>query len=341
MRPGALIGLALATLVVVAAAALALSRGPEDPRFERLGDLVYPGLLDRVNQVSEIVVESDKGRLNVRRDGATWRLQQSDGYPANPAEVNKAIVGVAELAYFEPKTAKPALYGKLDLADPRKQGSKSQHLVLKIGDDVVADLIVGRERLFLPGLTIGGVYFRRPGDPQSWLGRSNPEIGAEPKDWLLRQIVNVEGKRIRRVTVRHPDGETVRVTKEDDKGERFTLHDIPSGMKIQYESDADQIGQILDDLLLDDVRKADGLPLRWDNAVVVEAETYGGLRGRIEIVGWQDTDWLRLAFEGEGEAARKEAAELNARTNGWVYRMPRYEVVPVLRKKSDLVIPAR
>lgn len=341
MKPGTLIALAVMTLVAVAAAALALSRAPADPRYEKVGEPVYPGLIDRVNEVSEIIVESDKGRLTVQRDGRVWGVRESDGHPASPTEVQKAILGVAELAYFEPKTAKPALYTKLDLDDPAAKGGKSKHLVLKVGQETVADLVVGRERLFLPGLTVGGVYFRLPGDPQSWLGRSNPEIGVEPKDWLRRQIADVKGKRVRRVVIRHPDGETVVVTKDDEKSETFTLHDIPPGMKLQYDTDANHIGQILDDLEMDDVRKADGMPLRWDGAVHVEVETYDGLHGRIEIVGWQGADWLRLSFVGDTEAARKEAAELTERTQPWVYRMPRYEVVPVLRKMADLVIPDR
>jgi hypothetical protein len=321
------------------AAVFVLSRGQEDPRFALINQPVFPGLIDQVNDITELSVDGPKGQLTIVRDGKLWRVRESDAHLASPNEVFKAIVGIAELAYFEPKTEQPAKYYRLKLGDAEGGRGESTRVKLKIGERTVADVIVGQEKLFLPGLTVGGVYFRLPDQALSWLGRGNPEAGAEPKDWLAREIADVDGKRVRRVTVRHPGGEVVVVSKQTPMAENFSLEDIPPGTRLRYESDANHIGEILQQLEMDDAREAANMSLDWSDALVAEVETFDGLIGILETVIRGGESWARLRFQGSSEATLKEAAAAAEKTANWVYLMPKYEVVPILRRMTDLVVP--
>ena len=338
MRQGTLGVLLLVCALSVAAAVFAVSRDAADPRFEKIGEPVFPGLFDRVNDINEFGVESKKGRLTIYREGKIWRLKESDNHLASPNEVFKAIVGVAELKYFEPKTERADRYSRLKLEDPGNAGEGTR-LTLKAGGETVADVIVGREKLFLAGRTVGGVYFRRPDDPASWLGEGNPDAGGEPKDWLAREIVNVDTSRVKQVTVRHPDGETIFVSKESQKAKKFVLDGISDGRRLKYESDVDQIASILDRLEMEDARKASSIAVDFDGALIVQAETFDGLVSILEVVERGDVRWLRIRFEGRTDTTRQEATEHAARTADWLYIMPRYEVVPVQRRMRDLLVP--
>lgn len=325
-------------MISIAAAVFAYSRSADDPRYDRIGEKVFPGLIDRVNEVDELIVESTLGRLSMHRKGKIWHVRESDGHIASPNEVSKAIIGVAELAFFEPKTERADRYYRLQLEGPGEAESKSKHIILKIAGQTVADLIVGREKLFLPGRTVGGVYFRVPGTNLSWLGEGNPEAGSAPKDWLAREIVDVDDKRVKSVRVRHPDGEIVAVHKASPMAENFSLADMPPGMKLKYGSDANQIGSFLDQLEMEDVRRVASTDIDWNGAIVVDVETFDGLRGVAETVYRNDIHWLRIRFQAASEEASKEAKLLTAHTSDWVYMMPKYEVVPILRRMRDLLV---
>jgi hypothetical protein len=339
MRQKTLGILIVLVVVCVGAALFAYSQSAEDPRYRQVGKTVFPGLIDQVNDVSELFVESAYGKLSLHREGKTWRIRESDDHIASPNEVSKAIIGVAELAYFEPKTERAERYVRLQLEEPSAKQSKSKRIVLKIDGKTVADLIVGREKLFLPGRTVGGVYFRLPGTPLSWLGEGNPEAGGAAKDWLAREIADIDGKRVKRVTVRHPGGDIVTVTKPTPMVTNFALADIPQGMKLKYSSDADHIGAILEQLEMDDARRVTSVDVDWTGALVTELETFDGLRAVVETVTRQDVNWLRVRFQGATGDALQEAEALSSRTAGWVYMMPKYEIVPILRRMRDLLVP--
>lgn len=339
MRQKTLGILTLLVVVCIGAAFFAYSQSEEDPRYGQVGETVFPELIERVNDVSEFTVVSAQGKLSMHREGKTWRIRESDDHLASPNEISKAIIGVAELSYFEPKTERAERYVRLQLEEPSAKQSKSKRIILKIGGKTVADLIVGREKLFLPGRTVGGVYFRLPGTPLSWLGQGNPEAGGTAKDWLAREIADINGKRVKRVTVRHPDGAVVTVYKPTPMATKFSLADIPQGMKLKYSSDADHIGEILDQLEMEDARRVTSVDVNWTGALVAELETFDGLLAIVETVLRNNVHWLRVRFQGATGDALQEAKALSSRTAGWVYMMPKYEIVPILRSMQDLLVP--
>ncbi len=363
-----LAGLAVAAVL----AALAFRAGDAgDARWRAVGEPVFPGLAERIGDAAELAVEKDDHWLTLRRDGEIWRLAESDGYLADPAVVGRALLGLAEMSYVEPKTRRPELWFKLGLGVPgqggertEKQAGKQKQAGGQVGEAdgdsparrvvlrdasgaVLADLVTGKELAFIPGEVMRGVYFRLPGSPQTWLGRSSPGAGAAPGEWLRRRIVDIDESRVMRVTVRHPDGETMVVSRDDPKA-RLRLHDMPEGRRLKYDSDTDLIGAFLDKIELEDVRRRktgpDGIrdgdiftPARTTD---IRVETFDGLTTYVETAETDGEHWLRLVFAGSNAESTAEAAELAAQTEAWRYRVGAYETAAVLRRMDDLLAPA-
>ena len=109
-------------------------------------------------------------------------------------------------------------------------------------------------------------------------------------------------------------------------------------MKIKYASDLESLGDILEHLEMDDARHFTDQTIDWSGSIA-EVETFDGVRAFLETVNRDETDWLRIRVEAASLEVQKEVREIMKRTSGWVYMMPKYEVVPIRRRMRDLLVP--
>ena len=72
------------------------------------------------------------------------------------------------------------------------------------GDETLADLLVGRDR---PAEVGGGVFVRKAGENQTWLASGSYQPNRRAIQWLDRNIVNIDSRRVHRVTMQHADGD--------------------------------------------------------------------------------------------------------------------------------------
>ena len=114
---------------------------------------------------------------------------------------------------------------------------------------------------------------------------------------------------------------------------------MPSGMKIKYASDLESLGAILEHLEMDDARHVTDRTIDWSGSIVAEVETFDGVRAFLETVNRDDIDWLRIRVEAALLEVQREVRDIMKRTSGWVYMMPKYEVVPIRRRMRDLLVP--
>ena len=110
--------LLILAVVTAGAVALAYSTSTRDGGVARSGELVFPDLLERVNDVATVTVLSEGETFDVVQESGRWVVPAKGGYPANPDTVHLLMVGAASLERVEPKTANPDLYSRLGLEDP-------------------------------------------------------------------------------------------------------------------------------------------------------------------------------------------------------------------------------
>lgn len=336
------------TLVSVAIAGWVVISRPATESSDFDGTLLFPNLLENINTLDTVVVRHKDGTTTLKSTETGWVFVERDNYPVQQDKIGELLVKLTRLEKIEPKTKLAERYDRLDLVDPEmKADTRAKELTLKSSDgSELARLLVGK-RKFTLGSSEGGTYVLVPDDPQAWLvtGELNP--GARARDWLVREISNIKDDDIRRVEVVHPDGEILAASKATPEQANYMIENVPDGMEIKRASIADDMGRVLSNLLLDDVKKADGFEFPKDKTITATFEGFEGFTVTIDLVEVGEENWLR--FKGTASAKAPEAdesaetpwtqkiADLNAATNGWVYQLPGYEVSAIKNRMADMV----
>ena len=180
-------------------------------------------------------------------------------------------------------------------------------------------------------------YARRFDDATSWLIDQDPSVPATSADWLVRDIVDLKADGVRAVTIVHPDGERIRVSKESEAQTDFDVVDMPADRELSYPTVANGIAGVLNALSFDDVRASSDVPA--DDIVITTFETFAG---DVITVTSREEDgnyWIALsATAGETEeGVESVAAGIAARSRGWEYQVAGYKANQLTRRWEDIL----
>ena len=360
-----------AALVVLGALALIAQYDPQPPSPG--GGLLLPGLADDLDQVTQVAVVGAGAEpvATLRRDeDGNWSVAEKGGYPADVGKIRNTLISLAEGRIVEPKTANPDFYDRLGVEDVASDDAGGLAVTLT-GTESPVDVIVGD--------TEGASqrYVRVAEQAQSFLIDQDPEVGAETAEWLATEILAIPGPRMARVTVMHPDGEVVSVSKADPDQTNFDVEALPEGRELQYASIANVMGAVLASLGLQDVEPLTDADVP---ATVTEWATFDGLVITAESFERDEEPWVAFRAEyrapaetpsadaesdgdseqevatedGTGNDSGEEAAdqsaaeddtmdvaaetmELDRRLAGWRYRIASYQYDQMTRRMADLL----
>lgn len=324
------------TLLLLGVAAIASVGGallltPKDatPPPPGQADLAFPGLAARLQQVARIEVKRHDGTLTVQRQGELWVLPERANYPARSERVRELLTGLTELRLTEPRTANPELLDRLGLNDPSQPGSTASLLrVLDAQGNAIAELVIGRRRVRTQGNVPEAAFIRRANETQAWLAEGRLPIDGDPNLWLDRDIANFARDRVRRVVVNRTGEPALELARagEADAPLRVTL---PAETPPLDETSLDEVGRAFEFLTFIEVKAEAEIP----GAAV--GETRFTLTDNLAITArvnrTDDAVWLRLAAEGDDEAAR-----LNARWRGWAYQVGQWKERALVPRLADL-----
>lgn len=343
MRRRSFIAFSIVTLLLVVAAVYAVDQQRGTTVVHGGMDPVFPALAKDVNAASQILITDSKGVLTIDRKNDGWVLVEKQDYPVDFDKVKTLLVRMADLKFFEEKTANPERYPRLEVEDVKAKGSKSIQVTVKdSGGKVLADGIIGRGNTGLFGSSGGGTYVRKAGEKQSWLADGTVQVGRTANAWMVRRIIKIPYKEVARMTVRQPDGALLVVHKEP-KDKNLTVDDIPEGRKLKKATEANIMAEILNDLDLEDVKKESDLT--WpEKPIVAEVTTYDGLVVTIETIKNGDDYWARFKARSEAtgdDEAKKKVEErvknINSRVTGWAYNLAPGHGESVTKKMSELL----
>jgi len=299
-----LIGLTVAALLAV----VLLTREPVAPTAQT-GALV-PGLDAAINQVDAIDIVAPGGAIAVslRRDEARWRVTQKDGYEAEFNQVVELLRALAEAETVEPRTDNPDWYTRLGVQDLGAADATGRRVDFPGGD--------------LPSVLIGqtdpsglGSYARRAGEAQSWLLNRTIELPIDPVMWLEPGIMDIPSSDIESVTIRHADGETIRLARAEvgDDGAQsrpeFVLLDVPEGRAAGQAWRRNATANGLRSLNLEDVRRFQ--PPVPDNATRVLFTTTDGLHFIAQLFAAPDP--------AEADSPQSEPSEAAPEPRYWAH----------------------
>jgi hypothetical protein len=298
------------TLIFLGAAAIALAllavlgQRSNEPAARLEPQPLVPGLepaLDELQRVS-LVKAGNEAVATLERQPQGWVVAERGGYPADIAKLRQALTALAEARIIERKTANPDFYERLGIADVELEAA---------GGVAVSLEAAGAEQF--PTVIVGDAegteyrYVRRAGETQSYLIDRNPDLARSTPQWLDPVILDVRGARIQEVVISHPDGETVRISKQQRSETNFTVADVPEGRELQYPGVANVIGNALRELNLEDVEPATAAIA--EEQTTVEFRAFDGLV--VDGTGFERDGESWVAFEAsfDPELAARFATE--------------------------------
>lgn len=327
MTPKSFIALALVTVVMAGAAVAAVVTRPAPVSIPADRELVFPAIEASLNEVSELDINAAGRSFTLQRKGDRWVVASVGDYPARFERVRATLIQLSELRFLEAKTANEDRYARLQVEPVTAPDAQSTEITVR--DDagnVLGRGIIGKRVATLFGAGRGGTYLRLHGEQRSWLAEGTVDLGSGPADWVSRSILDVKGDRMKRLTVRAPDGGIVTVQRAAADEEDFTLEDIPEGTRQRGQWETNQMPRALENLRLVDLQTEDAVEFR-DGVHVAEFETFDGLVIRSEAAVIDRRFWARFSASAEnasGENAdevRERAKEINARVKGFVYEI--------------------
>lgn len=333
---------------------------------------LFPGLTAKVNDVASLEIATAKSLFRIERKGDQWVMPSRGDYPVRTELVRKNVIGIAGLETIEPRTDKFEHYDLLQVSEPDQykpadEAAKSDPgpILVRLVDaepKSMAAVIVGKIKSYPVGGKPGQYHVRKPNEPRAWLAQGILELPADPVGWLNKDLIKIDRARVAMASVQYPDGELlklVRAPKKDAESASvdFTPAEMPKGMKVASQYDANAVPGLLAWLSFDDVAKAEDKD--FSKATVVEIVTLDGLRVVVRTIpaeedakkGWAT---IEAAFDPalvkadadqkdllKPEDAEKQAKEAAARLNGWTYLLPESTMRDVNRRLKDLIEPEK
>lgn len=347
MSPKGFAILAIVAAVSVVGAGVAVKMQPDYGGSKEAGTKVFPNLMERVDLVARIQVVHPEKTLNMKRQGDGWLLAEADDYPATTKNVNKFLLDLAQLTLYEPKTKSKDLWEKLWVDDPQRKGGQAKHVTLFDKDGkIIQEVIVGRTKYDVDGSTTGGAYIRRANEDQAWLAKGDIDANYEPRNMFERAFMDMNVKRVKKVVLRHPNGEEIRISKDDPAAEHYKVDNLPAGRKLRSEFEPDDIGTVFAGFRVDDVVKAEKKVFPADQTTVAEYETFDGMtiKARLYIEGevhWMTFEAGTLPGIAPAEAGKddpvKDAETINKNAKGWAYDISSYRVTALKKKMADML----
>lgn len=328
------------------------------------GAAIVPGLAGTLNNLERVSVVKAGGEAvaTLERRGDDWVVAERNGYPAAVSKLRLALRALADAKILETKTANPEFYDRLGVSDVADAAAAGVAVTLTAPGTELPTLILGNAE----GSRYR--YARRANEAQSYLLDKNPDFPRSISQWLEPQILDVRGDRVQQVTIKHPDGETLTVSKASRDAQNFDVAAVPEGRELLYASVANVIGNSLRELSLEDVEPADANPV--EQPVQVEFRTFDGLvinmtgteRGEEAWVsfvasfdpeqaarfaapapadqeGATDESAPEPAAEATSADSAAEAERINARVGAWRYKIAGFQYDQMTRRMADLLKP--
>jgi hypothetical protein len=344
MQPKNFAILAGATAVSLALAAYAVVGRDVPLTAQPVSEALYPGLLDRANEVRTVRITTPEARLTLESGEQGWTLAEKGGYPVEAREVRDLVLGLANLQLVEAKTAQPERLKRLELEEPGGKEAKS-HLVELLGEagEPLAAAVIGKTKPGLYGGGRAGVYVRRAGENQAWLAAGSLEVPDDAMGLLASDVIDIPSDKVARITLGAGTDQPVVLQRPNAETEAFTVEATPPEGREVDQGKVELLAGSLASLGMQDVKKAAEVPVPAE-ARRSRFETFDGLAVDVTVLRQGEGDaaenWLRLAVApvepaaappqppAEGEAAAKpapeRAAELNARVQGWTFKIAPY-----------------
>jgi Domain of unknown function (DUF4340) len=353
MKSNKLIILTLVTIVVILAATMMSRHRAPTTSLEK--QLLFPALLDKVNDVSTVSLKKQEKSLTLVQKEKQWVIQDADNYPANFGKIRETVIALAELMLLAEKTSNSDLYEKLGVEDPSENHASSVQLsLLDSNGKALADLIVGNARRSKSPGDKSGLYVRLPDAQAALLVEGRLDISTDVTDWFERELFDINASRVKHIHIAHADDAIIELGRENEVDD-FSMDNLPEGMEMQSNVIISRMGTMLESVFVDNVISADKLAEAEQSTATIH--TFDGLIVTISSAEIGGNNYSSFSFAvdenvdkgSENESTEdtttnsdnpgpaEEAEALNKLMSGWAYAIPSFKYELFTRKLDALI----
>ena len=339
MNPKAVLALGALALIVLTMALL-IGRQYGDVG-EPADEALLPGLREQVNDIEAIDIFGPDGErvVALRRERERWRVREKSGFEADFVLIHDLLRDLSEARRHDERTSNPDWYARLGVADPGTEGSDG--------------VLVRFPETGLPGVIIGqadsagiGRFARIVDESPSWLIDRSPEVPATVLGWLERAVMDIPASALAEITIRHPDGDTVRLRPAGEDSDQWVLLGVPEGREAAPTWQIQPLAGALSGLELEDVRVHDRVPA---DAVRTLYRTRDGLNFVASLFRDDEGHWLHFSVSAEMPASETDemdeesaqlaidAAAVDGRLSPWQFAITNNRYDRMTRRLEDLL----
>jgi hypothetical protein len=321
--------------VVVAVGAVYQSSSSLAPQFEARP--LFPGLTAQLEGLSEIEVANKTGTIHIRQMNGRWVVVERDSYPADAGQVRSAGTGLAGLQLIEAKTARPELLKMIGLDAP-PAGEATQMKLTGANGMVVADVLIGQTQGNPDALGRNSIYVRKSNEDQSWLARGYLVPQPTIASWLDKAAVIIARDRVKGAVVDPAEGPSYTLSRDTKDVQDFKMTDLPRGRELSFEGSPDGVAGSIVGFVYEDVAKAD--QINFTGAPQTVFNTFDGLNITVQVANKGMERWATISAQATNPMVQMEADTINARNNGWAYRIEEFKANQIVATRETLLKPA-
>jgi len=329
------------TLLIGGAAFYFSGQQSEKVEDQESGVVFLPGLMNKINQVTQVVITDEKASTHLTLKEDQWVVEEKAGYGADFSKVKSLLLGLVDLKTVESKTSKPENYGRLGVQDIGQPGeeSPSKLTLLDKADNVMHTLIVGKSKSAKGPSSKGAVYVRKQNETQSWLVSGKIDLPAKQTDWLDKTIIDLPASRIQSVTIVQSDGSKLSVSKNEKTDKNYTVEDLPPKAELKSESVANSLANALQKLSFEDVLNRGKFKIDEKTIVETTFKTYDDLQITAKVSEKDDKHylWFDTKTTSSEQKLVDESSQLNSNFALWVYEIQSFKAESFKKKLEDLI----
>lgn len=331
-RTQLLVAAGAALLLAGAALVTLLSQASETWRPAVSGP-VLPNWSSAVASARVIDITGDENFL-LQQAAGVWTMPSRDGYPVRPERLAELDAYLAALTFEGARTDNPGRLGRLGLAEPGTENGATRVSVRDADGTILADILLGETRG-------ERVYLREPGRNRAFAARLSDGAVARPDllpadAWLDLDFLSLGTNDIARADIQPEAGPAYRLERASTASRNFALR-RPAGWQTITAAAGNGPAAALGRVRFRDVRRADRLGGEF--VAHHTAETFSGLRVRIDVKALGETRWALITASAITDDAAAEASALNALTDGWAYLMSDLTIDRLIRPLDRIADP--
>jgi hypothetical protein len=340
---------------------------------ESAGTLLLPALAGRLDAVGQVLIDGggDKRLVTLERTDDAWSVDERDGYPADTKKLNALLIALSEARIVEEKTANPDFYSRLGVEAIDNPDAGGLRLTLVADDDqyavVLGDAYGNDERYArLPESERSVLVDKNPDvsrDPSDWVLKQIVSVAGKRVQRV--EIMHADGERL--VIRKESPDETNFTVDNIPEGRELQYASIGNvtGTVLQ-DLQLEAVARRADDRPEPDVVSKfftfDGLVVTASAASMDDDEHWLTFNASFdpdqaaafapttpaEDASASDDDEAAAggdeaaeadsgAADAPGPDIAAEAAMIDARVDGWQYRIPSYQYSQMTRRMEDLL----